>query len=657
MLFHNNNFVSSESKGFSKEELEDIKSQLSNFELEKTKESDIKEYIQSKINLERFHLIAEYLNEIEVLFDLHFEEGKINKLPVLFSNILSELNRIERIIETFSLNLRNVRGSLKNRKYAEKLMEDVKKSAEVCGNLVNFVISNEILGKPDYSDKNLRFIETSRIKNTPFILNKLPKELEIWEPITTLHSIAGKLSKDVKVIGSHEKIDIFDLMNIITAYKQSYDVPIDLIRDYIYLLYLVGVFQLNNKKIITDVYQESEIKSGLKDLFIDHFKKFLSDIILDLSKRLKNDNIFSLKEVNNLLKDISEVEASAFVSETLYNVYDKIEFFHQEKFEEPECVKNYDSKVRVLKDIIREIQDWVLEYEFSLKPYEEVASSVKKTIYVVEEEIARKEEEFEIYIGSINEEKIRVEGKSVIDKHITRINEMLDFYQQEISRTLSEEFPELKSIQNLLKQYKMETVEIKEEVAKTFSNIKDKGISPYSFIKDWEEVFSDKTTQIKFAISLSISKLFKSFKDIVGEEEGLFEMVKNIQLIEDELPLDFRFSLLLPEKLTDENLKERIQAIRAQISLLDKLRELYSVELNKFESYLVDKIKFRDKITSETCVVCHKKLNFSIDKFIKCPFCESVMHYLCIAWWLESHGTCPVCNNNYLDPSSNLFEE
>ncbi|MFX1456189.1 MAG: RING finger domain-containing protein, partial [Promethearchaeota archaeon] len=56
------------------------------------------------------------------------------------------------------------------------------------------------------------------------------------------------------------------------------------------------------------------------------------------------------------------------------------------------------------------------------------------------------------------------------------------------------------------------------------------------------------------------------------------------------------------------------------------------------------------------CTVCHKQLNFAKDKVITCPFCGSTYHYLCVASWMERYNTCPMCQNHFLEPHSNLFE-
>ena len=44
------------------------------------------------------------------------------------------------------------------------------------------------------------------------------------------------------------------------------------------------------------------------------------------------------------------------------------------------------------------------------------------------------------------------------------------------------------------------------------------------------------------------------------------------------------------------------------------------------------------------------------DKIITCPFCGSTYHYLCVAFWLSKYNSCPLCQNHFLEPYSEIFE-
>ncbi|GAG81242.1 unnamed protein product [marine sediment metagenome] len=85
---------------------------------------------------------------------------------------------------------------------------------------------------------------------------------------------------------------------------------------------------------------------------------------------------------------------------------------------------------------------------------------------------------------------------------------------------------------------------------------------------------------------------------------------------------------------------------------------LYQVELSKLEKLLANRVKLSKGISSSEvqCTVCHKYINFAKDKVITCPFCGSTYHYLCVAFWLSKYNSCPMCQNHFLEPHSDLFE-
>ncbi|MCK4238646.1 MAG: hypothetical protein KAX33_05945, partial [Candidatus Lokiarchaeota archaeon] len=283
----------------------------------------------------------------------------------------------------------------------------------------------------------------------------------------------------------------------------------------------------------------------------------------------------------------------------------------------------------------------------------------RKTINNINSEIQRRTENFENSAQSIYEEKVKAEVKDVIDNKIAKLNHMLNFYQQETSKTINQEFPELENIKNMLRKYTVETTKIQKEITKIFEDIRKKGVSPYSLIKNWEKNFTEKTNQMKFALYLSISKLFISFKEIIGKEEILFSTIKNIGLLDHEIPLNYRFTTLFPEKLSDDELKERIQSINSQIKKSNREKRLYQEEMSKLEEVLSSRIRLREGISTSNvqCTVCHKYINIARENIIVCPFCGSVFHYLCVAYWISKYNACPMCSNQFLDPNLGLFED
>ncbi|MHA1235317.1 MAG: RING finger domain-containing protein, partial [Promethearchaeota archaeon] len=124
------------------------------------------------------------------------------------------------------------------------------------------------------------------------------------------------------------------------------------------------------------------------------------------------------------------------------------------------------------------------------------------------------------------------------------------------------------------------------------------------------------------------------------------------------LPFNFALSSFLADRLSENELKERISEITSKTNQITSSLGLYELERSKLEEILTNKVKIRQgvSISNVQCTVCHKNINFVKDKLITCPFCSSTYHYLCVADWLSKYNSCPMCQNTFLDPNIGLFD-
>ncbi|MHA2287917.1 MAG: RING finger domain-containing protein, partial [Promethearchaeota archaeon] len=322
---------------------------------------------------------------------------------------------------------------------------------------------------------------------------------------------------------------------------------------------------------------------------------------------------------------------------------------------------NY-SKVDEFALKIDEIDAWVLQFDKILQPYTNITSTLKKTLANIISEVIRRKDDYSNYLNNIKDESLRVDIRDYIDEKIDEVNKLINSYEDETSLIIKEELPQLREIKDLLSNYKGKIEQIKNEVYEKLDTFKNNNIDMYAVIKNWEDNFNRKQQQLTFLLTVLMNKIFKSFKDLIDTESILFaeitEITKQSENFEG-LPFNFALSSFLANKLSEDELRERISEIDSKINQITSSLGLYEVERAKLEEILTNKVKLRQgvSVSNVQCTVCHKYINFAQDKLITCPFCGSTYHYLCVAEWLSKHNSCPMCQNQFLDPNLGLFED
>ena len=256
---------------------------------------------------------------------------------------------------------------------------------------------------------------------------------------------------------------------------------------------------------------------------------------------------------------------------------------------------------------------------------------------------------------------MRVDVRVFVNEKITEVNKLITSYEDETSQIIKEELPQLREIKDLLSNYKGKIEQIKSEVYTKLDKYKNDNVDMYTVIKNWEDNFSRKQQQLTFLLTVLMNKIFKSFKELIDTESILFAEITEITTQTENfegLPFNFALSSFLANKLSEDELRERISEIDSKIKQITMSLGLYEVEHAKLEEILANKVKLREgvSVSNVQCTVCHKYINFAQDKLITCPFCNSTYHYLCVAQWLSQHNSCPMCQNTFLDPNIGLFE-
>ncbi|MHA2007864.1 MAG: hypothetical protein ACXABO_10885 [Promethearchaeota archaeon] len=662
---------------FSKEEITEIKEKITKFKLEKAEEPEINSYIQTKLNISTnvLTLYSDYMTEMKSFVDLYLVRLTSNEDSELFfhlkSGILKELNRVIKNLQNFNSNCSNIKRIIKNGKnFIENVVSDIKSLLHRSNDLASIVINSLKEVKNRSVDQIYLWTEINKIKSLMFKLNDLPYSLEVWDEIKELEKFVISLNEaDTRKFKKNkkEKTLIFHFNEIYEFFLSKNEARIKIYTDLIYLLNRNNAFEIYQGEEFINILERKEVIQNLKKFLGPLAKEIITDNLGNVLVEIQDYHLKEKKEKFDL-DTLKEEKISNFLPKIVDSYIKCLEMKFQEKIHDvteseefEEIASFYYKKIDEFSGIFDNIENWILNIENYLKPYDSTTQGLKKILANLTSEIFRRKNEYLTFIKTVKDEELRVNIRKFVNDKINYINDLVRRYEDETSVLIKEEFPQLKKIREILNAYDSKIQVVKDDVYKKLDSMKSHDIDIYQIIKLWEDNFNRKRQQLTFLISLLINKLFKSFKELLDKEGILFATITEITEQTDnfeELPLNFALSAFLAEKLTEDELRERISEINSKVNQLNNSLGLYQIELSKLEKILANRVKIRKGISDSDvqCTVCHKYINFAKDKVITCPFCGSTYHYLCVAFWLSKYNSCPMCQNHFLEPHSELFE-
>ncbi|MFX1477728.1 MAG: hypothetical protein ACFFCI_06320 [Promethearchaeota archaeon] len=663
---------------FNQEEIIKIKQAIIKLKSKSATDPEINQFIEGKLKisisiLDSYH---DYLDEIYTFLNLYIFSSDVNLASNyhfdLKSEILVEVNQIIKNLQTINSNCSNIKRAIKNgNQNLNELLRTIKnliiQSNEIASNIINSLKENQKL----YEDQLYLWTELNKLKNLNFKLNELPGTLERWNEIKEIHTFVTSLNEvfiKKRKKERQEELLTFHFDELSQFFVSMDNKKIKFYFDLSYLLYLNGIIEEYKGDEFINILERKEIIQNLQD-FIN---PLLKEVILDkLDEIIIQINDFHLtdKQMDLNLNTLENQKVQDFLPKIVDYFILGVEKKFQDKIHDDtetkefeEIANYYYEKIDEFYSKIQEIEDWILNIENFLIPYDSITDSLRKILSNVNSEIYRRKNEYLSFIKTVKDEEVRVNVRKFIADKVSEVEELIRSYEDETSLIIKQEFPHLKQIREILNRYSKKIQEIKDQVYKKLDTEKVHDIDIYQIIKQWEENFNRKRQQLTFLISLLINKLLKNFKELLDKESFLFATITEITEQTENfegLPLNFALSAFLAEKLTEDELRERISEINSKITQLNNSLGLYQVELSKLEKILATRVKVRKGISDSDvqCTVCHKFINFAKDKVITCPFCGSTYHYLCVAFWLSKYNSCPMCQNYFLEPHSGLFEE
>ncbi len=669
-----------EIQGFSKEEILEVKQDLTKFKTENAEQTKINDYLKKRFPNEILEFYKIYLTKIKDFYNIYVKTSENSDMIFdlnyfhIKTQIQKEIQLISTNLTNFKLNARNIKRFFKNNTFLEEFLEPIRELDELCIELISGLEKSIRTVEKPYNNDIYIWIGTNKIKNPNFKLNKLSDNLEIWENIKDFYEFVEKTngSSDAKK-KKKKKEDALtsDFKQLEQFYLDKSKENQEFNEDLIYLLNQIKVFEEIKGEEFINVLERKEIGKILKEFMRTLIKSLLEDsftvILEELKELVQKFNIDNL-DSKIPLKDLLKQEYHQFLPHLVDYYYNGLDQHYHEiinNMTESDDIKDtltdFSKKTEILSAIIENFNNWIINFEVFLKPYDDITGSIKQTTANVLSEITRKQEEFEYYLKSVKKERLRDNIRTYITERISSLNDIINTYQEEASQIITEEFPQLKKIREILTNYREKILSVKSEVFEQLNTFKEKDIELYQIIKTWEENFNKKRQQLKFLISLFLNKIFKNFKDLLEKEDELFESISDISQQSKEfdgLPLNYAISDYMANKLSEEEIKERIIEINSKLSILNREISIYQAELDKLEDILSTRVKIREGIlTSEVqCGVCHKHINFAKENIIKCVHCDATYHYLCVAFWLDKYNSCPACQNNFVVPDSGLFD-
>jgi hypothetical protein len=655
-------------KGFNKSDILTIKEEIANLKSQEEDLSGLKIYLESKFH---FHLLDEYSDYVlEVISFIHqfLTNGPKPDYYKLKSSIKEELAHISHNLSNLISNAGTIKRHLKHNSYldnfitlAKKIKNDIK---DILPDLNKSIVKIEKV----YDDEIALWIRANKAKNLNYKLNLISDDLIVWEEIkeidTFIHSLVNSEGSR-KLKSRKEKVFSFRFDELYQFLLSKESEKLDFYLELIYFLYKNQyIEEFEEEEEFINVLERKEIQKTLKKEINPIILSFIIDKFEPILKEIRKNN----KDFDE--KGLLEEKFTDLLPKIINIYFDELDKKFQNRIsnvddqETDKFVKIIDTfyeKIDSISSLLDDFDSWLLNFDKFLKPYESITSSLKKTLSSISADIYRRKEEYSNYILSIKDEGLRIEVRNLVDKKISEVNKIVSSYEDETSSIIREELPQLRKVKEIIKEYKSQIEQIKEDVYSTLDKYKESNIDMYNIIRYWEKNFNRKKQQVTFLLSILVNKIFKSFKDLIDQESILFAEIDEITKQADNfegIPFNFAFSAFLAERLTEDQLKERIGEIEAKINQLNRSLGLYQVEKAKLDEILSNKVKIRAGVSESNvqCTVCHKNIDFTKNQVITCPFCGSTYHYLCVADWLSKYNSCPMCQNQFLDPNLGLFQ-
>ncbi|MFX1314084.1 MAG: hypothetical protein ACFFHD_15970, partial [Promethearchaeota archaeon] len=425
MYLFNNSFNDiREIKGFTKEEILQMKNKLS--ELQSDNEA-LNDFLRTKFQNDILENYDKYTKDIRNFIEQFLLSESDDKYFFnLKSKIQEELNLISKNLANVSDNGRNIKRLLKENKLLSDLLAKTKIISNEAENLSTNLEKHKKKIDKTYEDNIYLWIETNKIKNLNFKLNNIPDKLKKWQEIAEIETYIQSLveAKTKKKIKLYKEIPLsFHFDELYQYFLTKQEGSNEALEDLIYLLYVVDIFDVYEvEEEFINVLERKEIikrlKLKLRPVVISLIEDNLDGYFQEILEMEKEFELFEREQKEKLdLKKLMEKKFNIFLPK-LVDLYFKgldkkfqtiISELDEEKTDEfIDIVYSYYDKIGVFASKFDEIERWLISLDKLLKPFEVITANLKKTISSLSSEIDRRKNEYLSYLESVRDESLRV---------------------------------------------------------------------------------------------------------------------------------------------------------------------------------------------------------------------------------------------------------
>ena len=585
--------------------------------------------------------IFKYLQNINLLLT-NLNSNDYSFIPEL---IFSEISTIENSISHLLPKMRSIRLIYKENTIFSSAIKELQQLNDRCQKNIAIILNNWNQ-LSDYDQKSKQFSITPKrpFENKPqiwysFAFLKESKFFLSFEKYPWMKNFK-EVEFLIKNLRSSKFVlsEIFSMSDLINQ-PSIKDKPFRL--EFFFLLYELKVLKTENLYSQMEIIKKNQIKRQLELFSHD----IINQLMFQAAKEYEigysgDDDTNPLKEIPRTMLDLLNRKQEDITSE-----------YHGDFHTANQILQEHG---KILFEIIDQIELRLKNISNLMNPWPDVLKKSYQMLKQLRGEISRQLEDFEQYSNSIQVDSDKIKLEKISRENVNKMENLLKDYQKITAPYIPESIPKIDELKGIIDDFQNKISNMKNDTEKIFTQFRKKGVNITSIKEKWNEEYKVILNRAKFSLKGLIISIFHQFNSVLEKEQEFFDSL-NEDPLEDNMQKYDSTDFLKPERLSEKDLRNKIQKYNNKILEIEDLKNKYSKEKENLVKILESQLN-ENGLKSGTCAICRKQVNVAEDNYVKCEFCGALTHYTCVVQWIQHHNSCPVCMNQYTIPNSGLFD-